>query len=113
MKHIQEYLPFYLGCDIVTLTGKVEKLVIATKDDSKEVSLYLAILYNLKPILRPLSDMTQEENVNLHSILQAYPVDTSYDLLKRNASMTEYLLSKHLDLFGLIEAGLAIDKTKM
>ena len=52
-----------------------------------------------KLILRPLSDMTKEEK------------DQAFVLSK--ADEIVYLLKCGFDLFGLIESGQAIDKTKM
>lgn len=67
-----------------------------------------------KLILRPLSNLTEEEKGHLltlkqpitdgiHSVL--IPVDTPESVL--------YLIKQGFDIFGLIEAGLAIDKNKM
>lgn len=53
-----------------------------------------------KPILRRLEDMTDEE--------RAAQVPTS-DTIAGRAESIAYLLSKHFDLFGLIDAGLVID----
>jgi len=36
-----------------------------------------------------------------------------FAMLALEAESTRYLLSKGFDLFGLIKAGLAVDKTKM
>ena len=63
-----------------------------------------------KPILRPLSDLTKEElieqgfwhHIDFLTHEKQNPIEAPY-------FMVEYLLSKHFDVFGLIEAGLAID----
>ncbi len=106
MKKIQDYLHLYLGCEYimryvdwhpgvwsvpVKLTGK--RLDDLINDASVEKILLC---------LRTLSDMTEDEKKALK--------------LTRTAETPEAfrgLLSRHFDLFGLIEAGLAIDKTKM
>lgn len=62
-----------------------------------------------KPILRSLSNLTKDE-------LRGQGFDSHIDFLtheKRNPleapyKMVEYLFSKHFDVFGLIEQGLAI-----
>lgn len=54
-------------------------------------------------ILRKLEDMTEEEADKLASMCP----QRNYD--KYNPAQFTYLLSKSFDLFGLIEAGLAID----
>jgi hypothetical protein len=84
-----------------------------------------AMLDELKftPILRPLSDITEDELMAIgvkpkrewhEPTLQEskkWIVDNQY-LEIYSAKEVAYLLSKHFDLFGLIDAGLAIDKTK-
>lgn len=73
-----------------------------------------------KPILRPLSDMKVEEMQECGNMI--YDFSNDEELNKWQPSDFEiglapeqfyWLLSKHFDLFGLIEAGLAIDKTKI
>lgn len=72
-----------------------------------------------KPILRPLPDMTDGERaaVRMAEIPEAMLSDKySEELVKlsiESASRTVYLLRQGLDVFGWIEAGLAIDKTKL
>ena len=72
--------------------------------------------------IRPLSNMTEEEGFELSEALgvftpanfmEAINKGSKYVIDYRNSfEITRYLLSRHFDLFGLIEAGLAIDKTK-
>lgn len=45
---------------------------------------------------------------SVHFFDESGNIENAYNL----PTMYKYLLSKHFDLFGLIEAGLAIDKTK-
>lgn len=64
----------------------------------------------VKPILRPLSDMTEEESNEVQCAVDKngigfYPTE--------HAEIVRYLLSLQFDLFGWIDAGLAIDKTKL
>mgnify|MGYP001222893207 FL=1 len=68
-------------------------------------------LYEVKPILRPLSSITEAEMKDNH---EAYKVAASGlgKLAHGSAASTRHWLSLHIDLFGWIEAGLAIDKTK-
>jgi len=82
-----------------------------------------------KPILRPLSDMTEEEINECWKLLEWSEMIKNNRRYKLNEEFHDsdegrecgwfsflkilpYLLSKHFDLFGLIESGLAIDKTK-
>lgn len=74
----------------------------------------------ITPILRPLSDMTNEEKDELgfkafgvlRDSLGAPTLPQRFVSIKWAARNTAYLLSKHFDLFGLIESGQAIDATK-
>ena len=141
-KQISDYLHLYLGCDLKIkafneayyLNGSIQKLTPET----------LAEIYDgndHKPILRPLSDMTEEE---ARVILPDMPTENKliewgyyneysegnvfYQYLKKaederltsiledSLGVPEHwlsLLSKGFDLFGLRDAGLAIDKTKL
>jgi hypothetical protein len=81
----------------------------------------------IKLILRPLSDIKHEELIELYEILNSEEDDSvwEYEQYKRNyavinisgpefkASVFHFLLSKHFDIFSLIDAGLAIDKTTL
>lgn len=116
-KNIKDYLHLYLGCEVLvldldgqTFKDKIED--VFDRKHGKGFSIYEfgdcpfddhdEYYQEIKPILRPLSDMTKEER--------------EYVRVKFNHGSAEsfiWHLSKHFDLFGLIEAGLAIDKTKM
>ncbi len=64
---------------------------------------------NIKPILRPLTDMTEHEKEGLNGL----EANGHRSDLRLNAKITLYLISLEFDLFDLIESGLAIDKTKL
>jgi len=181
MKDIKEYLHLYLGCDLYIFpietigNGWLHKAI----QDNPGLNWKIPLNYeNLRrrdgylPILRPLSDMTEEdfrllaidffgkENLVFAS-LSKYWYACSRELdpdhegttmeyindagdddpenilmcdsrsklitygwiiyeenyhgmsMSEQAAITKYLISKHFDLFGLIESGLAIDKTKL
>jgi len=120
-KDIKDYLHLYLGCEVMldsiiessepnikTLTA-IQSIapfvVLRDKGDSRQGEW--VDMNNCKPILRPLSDMTEEEK-KLFGIIKieerSFSIETHFESFR-------LLLSKHFDLFGLIEAGLAIDKT--
>jgi hypothetical protein len=130
-KHIKDYLYLYgIDCNIMTPDGLGSVLVIYPK--AVEVSLnkivYQQVMKgrkggsemhykyfytdDLKLALRPLSDISVEEITQLDKMFlpqKGYAKRT----VVLEAERTHYLLSKHFDLFGLIEAGLAIDKTTL
>lgn len=112
MKKIEDYLHLYLGCECVRVKarypykkGEVIKLDIDTLK-------YFAS--DVKPILRPLSSMAEEEAKELDL------ADVQIGLLAFGHRLQMHMtpdqfkkcLDKHFDLFGLIEEGLAIGSTK-
>ena len=120
-KNIENYLPFYLGCTLDN--GNILK---AVHSDGSIETLYRGHLTNywspeeaeLKPILRPLSDMTEEELQECGNMIYDFSGDPELNDHKWQdfeiglaPEQFHYLLSKHFDLFGLIDAGLAIDST--
>lgn len=121
-KEIKDYLHLYLN--------SVDVIIDTVRDDFKAhfghapghktqlgPMLYAVILeggVTVKPILRDLSDMTEEEKLHLYGMgfthnskglqiehPQKWPTFKPLQFL--------YLLSKGFDLFGLIPAGLAIN----
>ncbi len=110
-------LALYLGCDVMTPQGigrlyRVEDCPVCGVTFDGRVENYFVDfdLEQVKPILRPLSDMTEDEtNEVQYQVDQIgigyFPID--------HAKLTLFLLSSHFDLFGWINAGLAIDKTKI
>lgn len=84
-------------------------------------------------ILRPLSDMTKEEAKEIAAVYTGYTInwvhikdgqiifnyyegdevqENVFDIGYSNPEGFLYMLSRGFDLFGLIDAGLAIDKAK-
>lgn len=144
-KNIKDYLHLYLGCEcIVKEPGEsafksVLEGIQRGKFLLKEYGhLLLWEAAEIKPILRPLSDMTEEELIEQENIFKIYEPDfevtpdmrkNAWEKIKNDGIMAvefsednnplmvfelfRYFLSKHFDLFGLIESGLAIDKTKL
>ena len=70
---------------------------------------YYKTLENIKPYLRPLSSMTDDEidaYTNTGSFLHANGIP--FNLFYNNEGLN-FLLSNHFDIFGLIEKGLALE----
>lgn len=175
-KKIEDYLNLYLGCKVSIALGEfdfigIEKDCAVVWNKIYGRKIYLIQL--IKPILRPLSDMTEEEaedfalsclnsrhapehfdpvekdelqiefvkndggnflddDVEIYIGLSCRCLDGYISIMKDGRiGMSEeddiptkemepiddvygkvhWLLSKHFDLFGLIESGLAIDAT--
>lgn len=106
-KKLSDYLHYYLGCKVMypgmanpkTLTGRWLQSLL-----EKTVSV--------KPILRRLEDMTKQEEEELEIIKGArvvyrshLPIEIKFD----TPDTFHWMLKRHFDLFGLVDAGLAID----
>ncbi len=182
-KKIEDYAPFYLGCKVKSFWGSTIEIV-TLKGVIGEVLIYgfdredFEITHSYRPsgnkskrkdklILRPLSDMTEEEvkevllmildspihldkdervtkeeiNACINSIepddnafvvyfslrcadmhlyisnhsglIRLYDEDSIEQYFEFHPELVRYLLSKSFDLFGLIDSGIAIDKTTL
>lgn len=114
---------------IWTYAGEVDKdlyIPIGEGDLSRvfrKGSTYISIDDNgIKPILRPLSDLTKEIEINgdrFRPIEKLYGGDyytkgmndsiSNYQHLKNHYGFYSQLFEWHFDVFGLIDAGLAVD----
>ena len=102
-KEIKDYLHLYLGC---IGRGDSGAAIFLSADTLSKINRGDI---SFRPILRNLSDMTTEE-LELFADLN---IKSDYkNVYEKQAEITRFLLSQEFDLFGLIEAGLAIDKTK-
>lgn len=105
---IADYIHLYLNCD--TNWGKLVGIDNTTYTVVKNGEMIkLDHSQSLKPILRKLGSMTNDESAELNKrgISIGQRKGYSYTPLA-----ILYLLSKHFDLFNLIEEGLAIESTK-
>jgi len=126
-EHITPYLPYKLMfLEIRSGRGRFEN------DVSEQAELHVGNINGLlngkiyrvksrKIILRPLSDLTKDEDFyesfmdefstndnNLDYLCESKRDITKYSELGYNCIM--FLIEHHFDVFGLIEKGLAIDK---
>ncbi len=133
IKEIKNYLHLYLGCECYDhfndVTINLTPLAYAGWDKREDEQIKL--------ILRSLSDMTELEAIELAKLSEMdehfnevrWERNTYNDIIVSWQGANEdrevfnatgerfycaeqftWLLSKHFDLFGLIEAGLAIDE---
>ena len=139
-KDIKDYLHLYLGCEFETPKGSMKLCqwkAVGQVQAHREIdfTFHWFDASEVKPILRPLSDMTDEEKIGLTSIFGWYHnfsddvgrCDQIESLFANNgfwnkvtnisgatwAKVTTILLKQGFDIFGLIEEELAIDKTKI
>jgi hypothetical protein len=120
---LQDYLPLYKGCEVLRNN---ENLPFRLTGNRLAAYIHGDLpIDSIKLLLRPFSDITEEEfrqhfydhwleELDVATFEEQYR-EVKCWTIKQEALLPEhfhFLLSKHFDLFGLIPAGLAIDKTK-
>jgi len=119
-KKIEDYLHLYLGCDVKWGADTV-RLIDTDGVNCNVHGEFIGTtkcntsIKNISPILRPLSSMTIDEkkaNKDFMAIGEKFDLHFFEEIVDA-AKYYHWLLSKHFDLFGLIEDGLAIDATTL
>ena len=116
IKHLAGYLPYGLK---ILGNGNIHE-IIGFKDETyfiKGGNVYAyGDIQDCKPILRPLSDLTKEIEVNGEKFVPENLIDGTdlrwllvNDIDEIKLYTYNLLLYWHFDIYGLIEAGLAID----
>jgi len=113
LKHLSAYLPYQIR---VILKGKNSGYFISGTganyidlNHDKYLSCKIVLDGEIKPILRPLADLPKfidkispvPNFFNIDYLINT-PLASSYEVV-------ENLLELHFDIFGLIDAGLAVD----
>lgn len=129
-KNIADYLPYYIGqyCMIGDYKGKIQSVgseetdftcVVSGTNQDEESGFFGEDEENdvkaewIKPILRPLSSMTDDKKKEM--MKQRHKYDSGFEWSNQITDMAyrmDWCIKQGFDLFGLIEAGLAVDKTK-
>lgn len=112
-KELKDYLHLYLGCEALVEGYTNSKSPfnyrgIINYQLLLESGQHYSSVKEIRPILRPLSDMTEKEIMEKER-LKDCEYESAWSPLMARAESFKYLLSKHFDLFGLIESGLAIN----
>jgi hypothetical protein len=105
MKKIEDYLHLYIGCEYSTANsfGEVNATTLPM------ILKYLPDYKDFKLHLRRLSSMTEEESKEAHGLYYTDKIELLASMDVAHFELCRYLLSKGFDLFGLCDAGLAID----
>ena len=74
--------------------------VYFNRDNVEDVSLE-----DIKPYLRPMSSMTEEEKKKVHYFVESHKLGNC----SRSGAISDYLNSIHIDYRGLIHMGLALE----
>lgn len=129
MKELKDYLHLYIGCEVMLnisyptsarwvngrLVGVEETTYMArlrSVDGEEWGTLHTCYPRDIKPILRPLSDMTDKERVTLEHLADELTEDIITPL-EIDAAITNQCRKWEIDVDGLLRAGLALDKTKL
>ena len=118
----------------INLHNAVFEVCFIEKEDSSNVYVGLkendkntsqqTNLSNVKPYLRPMSSMTEEEENDLKKITWQFHFDRKFNslwvgaaddggcMLSEMTQIITYLISHHFDYCGLIENGLALEAPK-
>lgn len=107
---LKDVIHLYLGkdCEVNTFDGSN----IPFKIDYHFIDLIRDGSVYIKPILLPLSSLTSDILDKKCKIWNEV-FDRTDDIQIADATATVYLLELGFDLFGLIDSGQAIDKTKL
>ena len=119
LKDLSARLPYHVRCKIWLKDGTTEEGPLDLEHNYADVLLdafYYDDIKDIKPYLRPMSSMTNEECVELSRIrpfndeVEAWKyIKTSVPLKIANTKHFDFFHSHHLDWRGLIEKGLALE----
>lgn len=119
LKHLAPYLPYKLK--IQNSKGFSVRVMGGMVNDNKEVCIDAVFRMQYKPILRPLSDLTKEIEINgrkftpnlnpMFKIFIQWELDQFQAEPRNNCTLSQYekLLEWHFDVFGLLPKNLAVD----
>ena len=126
VKHLAPYLPY--GLKVVSnelVPGKLYEMVVTNHTVSFDGGLTIAdvLMQRAKPVLHLLSDFEKFENVTdemseneineLQRRLQFKVPPIGGYVYNLNVSAYNQMLESHIDVFGLIDAGLAVSISRV
>jgi len=119
IKDLSERLPYKVHCCVYTMGGKIREeddILYEVRCLGENVQTLKLLnehpdecfmVYQVKPYLRPMTDMTEEESQEFENILEGYNEnDPYYDFEFGND--TDWLNAHYFDYRGLIPKGLAL-----
>ena len=130
VKRIEDYLHLYLGCSVIieqlkydsnnianktVLAGPYKLIAVGLSENNRVIKLdgYTPVVTDtIKPVLRPLSDMTEDEAIDF-GWMRLFTLEHFIDKKLYKPESFAHLLARQFDLLNLIEEGLALDATKM
>lgn len=120
LKHLAPYLPYGLKMKVFDTFYNYDTMTLCDKSGFSNIGLSEVIdePEDFKPILTPLSELPYYSNGIKHL---GYRTDANNFLNlisdiennKGNYDLMQMCFEEHIDVFGLIKAGLAVDKNKL
>ncbi len=114
LKHIAPYLPYQLLClektvDSTPIKGELIsiKKTALCYIEHPEWEYFKFSIDRIKPILRPLSDLMKQ--IKWEDGTYQMTDEDDFDLENTSYNTVQEYLKRHFDIFGLIDAGLAVD----
>jgi hypothetical protein len=105
-KKLQDYLHYYMGCTFWTNNSEGE----VNPETIRFIYPMIEKRNNVQLHLRRLEDMTEEEKKECDKQVHKYDTGNGRShFITDWAYRVDWLLKQHFDLFGLVDAGLAID----
>ena len=126
-KDLSARLPYHVRVKVWLKDGTTEEGVLDLEHNYADVlrdAFYYNKIVDIKPYLRPMSSMTEEEISDLQKINSQFCFDTfdnfayvgaaddGFCSIEEMSNILNYLNSHHFDYRGLIEKNLAIEDTK-
>ena len=97
----------YVGCKKLVKTCYDEPDIVSQFTEA-DLELF-GVITEPTLLLRPLSDMTVEENKEMLAVGKNNIANSVHSAIVNSALQTRYLLSKGFDLFCLLESGQALN----
>ena len=96
-------------CDCVATMDTIsEDTVEFTYDENGKIRDWSCVVKEVKPYLRPMSSMTEEEKLKLDD-MEFEIAHLKFTTYAHECMILDYLYSRHLDVRGLIPMGLALE----
>lgn len=124
---LKDYIHYYYGCDFIAngvryTIDRIDRLIKGTRQNPYGREVWNDFEpHKIKLVLRRLEDMTEGEakfildnysfcSVDMPMNERKFAIEIAKRLVNQ-MPVAHYLLQQHFDLFGLIAAGVAVEKT--
>ena len=126
-KYLSAILPYHIRVKVWLKDGTTEEGMLDLEHNYGDVlrdAFYYNKIIDIKPYLRPMSSMTEEEKEEMKKVikndyispfgeLQSSGVDNlTLSCVRMSSNLINWLLENHFDFLGLIPKGLAIEVTE-